>query len=76
MEESTKKRKEDQMIDKKENKKGSTQTMDWKEHKFCGQIHKLRGCPAYGQECHNCKKKNHWASCCMTKKNTQNIYQV
>ena len=25
-------------------------------------------CPAFRQECHKCKKKNHWASCCMTKK--------
>ena len=25
-------------------------------------------CPAYGQECHKCKKKNHGASCCMKKK--------
>ena len=53
---------------KKENKKGSTQTMDGKGCKFCGRIHKPRECPAYGQECHKCKKKNHWTSCCMTKK--------
>ena len=52
----------------KENKKGSTQTMDGKGCKFCGQIHKPRECPAYGQECHKCKKKNHWASCCVAKK--------
>ena len=51
-----------------ENKKGSTQTMDGKECKFCGRINKPRECPAYGQECHRYKKKNHWASCCMTKK--------
>ena len=25
-------------------------------------------CPTYGQECPKCKNKNHWASCCMTKK--------
>ena len=24
-------------------------------------------CPAYGQECRKCKKKNHWASCCQSK---------
>ena len=53
---------------KKENKKGSTQTMGGKKCKFCGRIHKPRECPAYGQECHKCKKKNHWRSCCMTKK--------
>ena len=31
-------------------------------------IHKPRECLAYGQKCHKCKKKNHWASCCMTEK--------
>ena len=61
---------------KKENKKGSTQTMAGKGCKFCGRIHKPRECPAHGQECLKCKKKNHWASCCMTKGNTQSIYQV
>ena len=45
---------------KKENKKGSNQAMDGKECKFCGQIHKPRECPAYGQECHKYKKSNHW----------------
>ena len=39
-----------------------------KECKFCGRIHKPRECPAYGQEYCKCKRKNHWASCCMTKK--------
>ena len=53
---------------KKKNKKGSTQTMDGEECKLCGRIHKPRECPAFGQKCHKCKKKNHWASCCMTKK--------
>ena len=53
---------------KKKNKKGSTQTMDGKEYKFCGPIHKPRQCPAYGQESHKCKKKKHWTSCCMKKK--------
>ena len=53
---------------KKENKKGSTQIMDGKEYKFCGPIHTPRECPAYGQECHKCKKKKHWGSCCMKKK--------
>ena len=53
---------------KKKNKKGSTQTMDGKEYKFCGPIHKPRQCPAYGQESHKCKKKEHWTSCCMKKK--------
>ena len=40
MEESTKKKGGSDNRQKKENKKGLTQTMDGKECKFCGQIHK------------------------------------
>ena len=63
-----KKKRESDNRQKKENKKGSTQTMDGKEYKFCGPIHKSRECPAYGQEYPKCKKKKHWTSCCMKKK--------
>ena len=34
----------------------------------CGKQHKPRECPAYDQICRKCKKKNHWASCCRSKK--------
>ena len=30
--------------------------------------HKPRECLTYGQKCYNCKKKDHWASCCTTEK--------
>ena len=52
---------------KKENKKGSTQNMDGKECKFFGQICKPRvSCIWAGMP--QVQKKNHWATCCMTKK--------
>ena len=41
---------------------------DGRKCNFCGRIHKPREYPEYEQECHKCKKKNHWASCCYTKK--------
>ena len=43
------------------------QTIVGKKCRFCGKIHKPRECPAYGKECYKCHKKNHWASCCMSK---------
>lgn len=33
----------------------------------CGRLHKLRQCQAYGVECHECGKNNHFAKMCMTK---------
>ncbi|XP_063965835.1 uncharacterized protein K02A2.6-like [Lytechinus pictus] len=30
----------------------------------CGNKHPPRKCPAYGKECHTCKKKNHFSSIC------------
>ena len=30
-------------------------------------MHRPKMCPAYGQECRKCKKKNHWAGCCQSK---------
>ena len=38
------------------------------DHKFCGRFHKPKKCTAFGQECHKCKNKNHWTSCCLTNK--------
>mgnify|MGYP001799476136 CR=1 FL=1 len=31
-----------------------------------------KNCPAFGQECRRCKKKNHWANCCTTKMISEN----
>ena len=32
--------------------------------KFCAGSHPRRKCPAYGQKCNSCHKKNHFARCC------------
>ena len=32
--------------------------------RYCGRQHQPRKCPAYGQTCRNCGKKNHFASVC------------
>ena len=55
-------------MSKSDQKSGTNQSSNGKKCKFCGRIHKPRECPAYGQECHKCKKKNHWVNCCQTKK--------
>ena len=34
----------------------------------CGQSHPPRKCPAYGQQCHTCKKYNHWKDYCRSKR--------
>jgi len=34
----------------------------------CGQSHPPRKCLAYGHQCYNCKKYNHWRSQCRSKK--------
>lgn len=33
----------------------------------CNRQHEPRRCPAYGQVCSKCKKKNHWAACCRSR---------
>ena len=55
-------------MSKSDQKSGTNQSSNGKKFKFCGRIHKPSECPAYGQECHKCKKKNYWANCCQTKK--------
>ena len=35
---------------------------------YCGLSHPPRQCPAYGKECHICKKKNHFAKVCKKSK--------
>src|SRR5207253_7508989 len=32
----------------------------------CGMTHAFKACPAFGQICHKCKKRNHFAVCCKT----------
>ena len=36
--------------------------------KYCGDNHKPRECPAFGTNCSNCGKKNHFAKVCRSKK--------
>lgn len=45
--------------------------MDKKECKFCGGQHEMKKekCPAWGKDCKNCAKKNHFSKCCRIKKN-------
>ena len=42
----------------------STKTNNQKKCKYCGKQHLPRQCPAFGQTCRKCGKKNHWANCC------------
>ena len=35
--------------------------------KFCAGSHPRGKYPAYGQKCHSCHKKNHFAQCCNRK---------
>ena len=46
---------------------------EFKGCKFCGGNHKRGSCPAYGKECHACKKKNHFAKYCRKKLNVQEL---
>ena len=54
-------------MSKSNQKPGTNQNSNGKKCKFCEQIQKPRERPAYGQECHKCKKKNQWANCSQTK---------
>ncbi|GAA6098905.1 uncharacterized protein K02A2.6-like [Tachysurus ichikawai] len=36
--------------------------------KKCGETHRLRQCPAFGKTCAKCKKQNHYAKMCHTRK--------
>ena len=38
------------------------------ECKYCGRRHGKRDCPAFGQICHQCNGRNHFKSCCRSKK--------
>ena len=35
--------------------------------KKCGEQHPPRKCPPYGQICHKCKQRNHYAKMCLSK---------
>lgn len=42
-----------------------------KNCRYCGYDHKKNMCPAYGKECMNCKKQNHFAKVCRKPKTTE-----
>ena len=49
------------------------ETKDAAKCRYCGKHYPHAGgrekCPAYGKECHNCGKNNHFASVCLKSKN-------
>ena len=42
----------------------STTSNNQKKCKYCGEKHLPKQCPAFGQTCRKCGRKNHWANCC------------
>ena len=47
-------------------KRKPRQTKNTFKCKKCGQDHELKKCPAYGQICHKCQKRNHYAKMCLS----------
>ena len=45
----------------------STTLNNQKKCKYCGKQHLRKQCPAFGQTCIKCGKKNHWTNCCNAK---------
>ena len=41
--------------------------------RFCGRTYNRGECPAYGNECNHCKKKNHFANVCRRRKLVKEI---
>ena len=41
----------------------------------CGSKHPPKWCPAYGKECHYCKKKGHYSKCCHTRARSQSSHR-
>ena len=35
---------------------------------YCGAVHEPRQCPAYGKQCHKCRKRNHFAAVCQRRR--------
>lgn len=58
-------RKKDYQNKSKVNEKDKASTFDCKR---CGTEHSSRACPAYGKQCKNCKKMNHFARMCRSRK--------
>ncbi|XP_054864307.1 uncharacterized protein LOC129348265 isoform X1 [Amphiprion ocellaris] len=43
--------------------------------KKCGEMHKPKQCPAFGRTCAKCKKQNHYAKMCHTRKNVHTVQE-
>jgi hypothetical protein len=56
-------------FDKKERPRGN-ESFEQRQCKFCGFQHAPRKCPAYGEDCRSCGKRNHFASQCRNRKKT------
>lgn len=55
-------------VNKSKNKSKTDNTFvpgEIKNCRSCGRNHKVRQCPAYGQTCTKCRKKNHFANQCL-----------
>ena len=46
-----------------------------KDCRFCGRNHERRNCPAFGQICNYCKKKNHFVAKCPTKNKISTVQE-
>lgn len=51
--------------------KNKAQPKKTKECQNCGREHAPKNCPAYGKQCNACRKFNHFARCCRSKKTGQ-----
>ena len=47
-----------------------------KNCRFCGRSHNRGNCPAYGKECSNCLKSNHFAAVCRSRKVVKSIQET
>lgn len=47
-----------------------------KQCRNCGGSHARRSCPAFGQQCHSCRKMNHWAKVCRSVKGPYQRRQI
>ena len=49
--------------------------MQWQPCRYCGQIHQLRQCPAYGKMCSACGKVGHFKKVCCSKR-SRAVYEM
>ena len=60
---------------KPERRQDRTQAQKSPLCKNCGGKHRPKQCPAFGQQCRNCGKMNHWAKVCLSGKKQVNYIQ-